>query len=275
MCIPVIDPKERARERTEEDGAKSDRAILRGAVVSDLHMFSSRSAAERRTDEIHRAVEDSDIFVFNGDTFDFRWSRFGEPGATSVAAIEWIADLAARHPDCRFHFVLGNHDANYKFQRALAKLCNLERNLDWHAYYLKVDDTLFLHGDVVERKMNVKDLAEYRRGWQNGIGMPRALARGYGAVNLLGVDRTVCSFRSRSLAVRRILHYLRHVEQLDSLKHVYFGHTHLRFRNYTRQGIQFHNSGAFLRGFRGKPMRFLISRPTALSSEQQGRRNGS
>ena len=244
-------------------GPPAGATMLRGAVVSDLHMFSSRSTVGKRMDEIHQAAEKSAVFVFNGDTFDFRWSRLGEASATSSAAIEWIANLAARHPHCQFHFVLGNHDANYKFQRALARLCNLGRNLDWSAYYLRLGDKIFLHGDVTLRDMDVRGLAEMRRAWQNHSGLPKALAHGYGAINRLGIDKAVCSFHPRRRMARRILYYLRHVEPFDAVNHVYFGHTHTRFEDYFHEGIQFHNSGAYLRGFRSRPLKFAVEKMEA------------
>ncbi len=48
--------------------------INTACVLSDLHMFCRRSHWRERVPEIRRAAAACDLFVFNGDTFDFKWS---------------------------------------------------------------------------------------------------------------------------------------------------------------------------------------------------------
>ncbi|HTN77248.1 MAG TPA: metallophosphoesterase, partial [Pirellulaceae bacterium] len=83
--------------------------------VSDLHLFSRRSQAQRYRDQLHATARDAKVFVLGGDIFDFRWSMLKSVEVTVDAAIIWLEELIAPHPDCQFHFVLGNHDCNRRF----------------------------------------------------------------------------------------------------------------------------------------------------------------
>ena len=112
--------------------------------------------------DIHGAAAKADIFVLNGDTFDFRWSCHGSTVETARKAIGWLEKLTARAPDCFFHFVLGNHDHVGVFIDELHEFAERTPNLAWHPYYVKVGDTLFLHCDVANRRMTAADLERYR-----------------------------------------------------------------------------------------------------------------
>ena len=64
--------------------------ILR--TVSDLHLFCRRSQGHAQQDAIERALAESDIFVFNGDTFDFRWTTLNTFEETALASAEWLVN---------------------------------------------------------------------------------------------------------------------------------------------------------------------------------------
>ncbi|MFA6244267.1 MAG: metallophosphoesterase, partial [Candidatus Hydrogenedentales bacterium] len=81
-----------------------------GYVVSDLHLFSRRSDYSVHERHIFQAAAKADVFVLNGDTFDFRWTTLPSIDLTVVAAIRWLRALTERFPNCYFHFILGNHD---------------------------------------------------------------------------------------------------------------------------------------------------------------------
>ena len=40
-------------------------------VISDLHLFSRRSEFDSHADAVHHAAAQCDLFILNGDTFDF------------------------------------------------------------------------------------------------------------------------------------------------------------------------------------------------------------
>ena len=62
----------------------------RGAVISDLHLLSNRTTLHRHIKEVEAELSNVDLFVLNGDIFDFEWSRHNGPEASIAAAIEWI-----------------------------------------------------------------------------------------------------------------------------------------------------------------------------------------
>ena len=80
-------------------------------------------------------------------------------------AVQWLRELTAACPRCQFHVVLGNHDYHQAF---IDRLMMLERevpNLSWHRYYVRLGSSVFLHGDVANRRMDARMLAEAREEW--------------------------------------------------------------------------------------------------------------
>ncbi len=125
-----------------------------GYFVSDLHLFTRRSHAERHTESIRRAASRARMFVLGGDIFDFRWTKLPSVAHTMDEAVRWIDDLVAPHPRCDFHFVLGNHDYHERFMERLEKYSRMRANFAWHRYFLRDDHNVFLHGDVADRPMD-------------------------------------------------------------------------------------------------------------------------
>ena len=116
-------------------------------VVSDLHMFCRRSDWHHFLPEMHQAAEQADLFVFNGDTFDFKWSTT-DVSETVKLAEAFLENFCKKHPHCQFHVNLGNHDHVPELMEALEALSKRLKNLTWHPYYLRVGNSVFLHGDV-------------------------------------------------------------------------------------------------------------------------------
>ena len=92
----------------------------RVAFVSDLHLFTRRSKAPRYLEAMRSAAARSKTFVLGGDIFDFRWSTLGTTSATVEAAVQWLEQFAADHPDCHFHYLLGNHNYHRRFLQRLS-----------------------------------------------------------------------------------------------------------------------------------------------------------
>ena len=61
-----------------------------GLVLSDLHLFSIRSCGEHHLLSIRESLEQADHIVFNGDTFDFRWSQYSTEEQSIAAALAWL-----------------------------------------------------------------------------------------------------------------------------------------------------------------------------------------
>ena len=68
-------------------------AIREGVFVSDLHLFSPRSAAQAVPDQLAQVSAADQCIVLGGDIFDFRWSIRGSHELTLSAAIHWLEEL--------------------------------------------------------------------------------------------------------------------------------------------------------------------------------------
>jgi len=112
-------------------------------------------------DEIALAASRAEVFVLGGDIFDFRWSSI--PILRAVErAVRWLRELASACPRCHFHLVLGNHDYHQALIDRLVELDKEVSNLSWHRYYVRLGSSVFLHGDVADKTMDARRLAEAR-----------------------------------------------------------------------------------------------------------------
>jgi UDP-2,3-diacylglucosamine pyrophosphatase LpxH len=220
--------------------------------VSDLHLFANRSDAHRYLEAITRAALHAEAFVLGGDIFDFRWSSIPILRAVERAA-EWLRELASACPRCEFHLVLGNHDYH---QALIDRLAVLERevsNLSWHRYYVRLGSSVFLHGDVADKTMDARMLAEARDQWLDRRRRGPFMSALYDVVVMTQLHRPVPHLvYAKRIVVRRILKYLESIGQgpHDGVRNVYFGHTHRRLSNYRYRGLAFHNGGAPIKGMK-------------------------
>ncbi len=231
------------------------------SCVSDLHMFCRRSKVESHIARIEQSIQESDIFVFNGDTFDFRWSIHASIEETVDASIDWLRAVVTKAPDCQFYFILGNHDNLQLFMKALDDLCKILPNLEWHSYYVKLDRHLFLHGDVTNRNMTAADLAEYREGWLHDEQKGEWMNRIYDAAFHLGIHKLVnrWAFPTDQI-ISRIQFYLEDIGEGkgSDTKHIFFGHTHVMIDSIERDGQHFTNGGSPMQGIRFEVLRTRI-----------------
>jgi UDP-2,3-diacylglucosamine pyrophosphatase LpxH len=218
--------------------------------VSDLHLFANRSNVHRYLDELAQAAFQADTFVLGGDIFDFRWSRIPILRAVDRAA-DWLSELAASCPLCEFHLVLGNHDYH---QALIDRLADLEKevpNLSWHHYYVRLGSSVFLHGDVADKTMDARMLAEAREEWLDERRRGPFMSALYDVVVMTRLHKPVPHLvYAKRIVVRRIWKYLESIGQgpSDGVRNVYFGHTHRRMANYSYRGLIFHNGGAPIKG---------------------------
>jgi UDP-2,3-diacylglucosamine hydrolase len=220
--------------------------------VSDLHLFANRSDAHRYLREIAVAASHAEAFVLGGDIFDFRWSRIPILRAVDRAA-QWLSELAESAPQCQFHLVLGNHDYHQALIDRLVRLEKQTVNLSWHRYYVRLGSSIFLHGDVADKTMDARRLAEARQEWLHHRQRGPFMSALYDVVVMARLHKSVPHLvYAKRIVVRRIVKYLESIGQgpRDGVQNVYFGHTHRRMSNYHYRGLAFHNGGAPLKGMK-------------------------
>ena len=223
----------------------------RGLFVSDLHLFARRSLGLSEVAQFDRLAASADYFVFGGDIFDFTWSRLPSQSATATAAAEWLEARMAAAPNCRFDYLLGNHDHHELFLAHLERLSHQYENFHWDPYLLRRDNQVFLHGDVADGHVTPERLEASRKKRLKHRTMPRLLDSVYDAA-ILARAHTVTAkvFHPHRRVAKRILSYLERLEMTPGtgVTDVYFGHTHVGMDNFDFQGVRFHNGGAPIRG---------------------------
>ncbi|MBW3599141.1 MAG: metallophosphoesterase [Planctomycetes bacterium] len=222
--------------------------------VSDLHLFSRRSHAHLLADDLYRAAAGARTFVLGGDIFDFCWTTLPSVSHTVEAALAWLRRLVEPHPECEFHFILGNHDANRRFTRLLPEFTASVPNFAWHPYYVRLGGSLFLHGDVAEgAAMDHERLNQYRARWCREHKHGPVANRVYDAAVAAHLHRAIgTAAHPTRRVVRRLATYAERMGHglANGLRHVYFGHTHSAMAGYRYGGLAFHNGGAPMRGLR-------------------------
>jgi UDP-2,3-diacylglucosamine pyrophosphatase LpxH len=232
--------------------------------VSDLHLFSRRSQAEKHLPSMQQYAASAHTFVLGGDIFDFRWTTLSSISATIDAAIHWLDQFVSEHPECQFHFVLGNHDSNRNFVRKLSILSARVENLAWHPYYLRVDDSLFLHGDVADGPRDERALARKRDRWHHERKRGPVFNAMYDMVIQARLHKAVSNAVHREqFVLRRVHRYLCNVGQgpESGLRHVYFGHTHAAMSDVEYGGLTFHNGGAPIAGLQFRVLETGLAQP--------------
>jgi UDP-2,3-diacylglucosamine pyrophosphatase LpxH len=218
--------------------------------VSDLHLFANRSNGHRYLEEIVQTASRAETFVLGGDIFDFRWA--GIPTLRAVErAVHWLVELTGSCPKCHFHLVLGNHDYH---QALIDRLMDVEKhiaNLSWHRYYVRLGSSVFLHGDVADKEMDARMLAEAREEWLDARRRGPFLSMLYDVVVLTRLHKPFPRLvYAKRIVVRRIFKYLENIGEGPGhgVRDVYFGHTHRKLSNYVYRGLRFHNCGAPIKG---------------------------
>jgi len=222
----------------------------RGAVVSDLHFLTIRSTLQEHLSSLMTAAEASDLFVFNGDIFDFKWSQHGGFPQSVRIAEAWIRTLVSAHSETHFVFLLGNHDCIDPYKTALDSIERGLKNFEWHENWFRLKKKLFLHGDVCHAGGTAKALRAYRNRWSRMLRTSPFSHAAYWAVGRSGLPAVAPRFLRRKACARQILDYLAEElgDDFSSLEEVYFGHLHKSFRDFQIDGMIFHNTGAAKKG---------------------------
>lgn len=217
-----------------------------GAFISDLHLFARRSRGGLYLPEICRAAANSEHFVLGGDIFDFKWSTLPSTEKTLDAAVHWIEALIAAAPETRIHFIVGNHDDHPGLLARLPEIAGRHERFQWERYYLRIGNSIFLHGDVADRKMTAAALEQRRLQFRH---QPHSRWRhhAYQLAVKAQIHRALPhAVYPKRVVARRILTYLDDIGQgpESGVQQVYFGHTHRALDGYRHAGVEFHNAGA-------------------------------
>lgn len=228
-----------------------------GYVVSDLHIFSCASRYQRLLPMFYEAVRARSVVVLNGDTFDFKRSHYPSSRETAQHAVKWVEDLCARFPATQIYYLLGNHDCHAIFVEQLLDLQTRHSTLQVHEDTLILNDSLFIHGDVVDLPEDSLDLSARRQFYAHIE--PSLSSKAFAQL----VTRTRLNIldhlrHSQAELGRRLLRYVRgtHREILPTIKRIYFGHTHVPFHGVEIEGVLFYNTGSMIRGSRWMPAEF-------------------
>jgi UDP-2,3-diacylglucosamine hydrolase len=246
--------------------------IATGHTISDLHLLTNRSSADRMMPRLHEAAAEARLFVFNGDIFDFRWSKYRRMMPSIEFVERWIGELVTRHPDCQFVFIMGNHDSMPPYGELLTRLSQRYDNLAWEPHYLKLGPKIFLHGDVRESPTAAK-LAVYRTRWHKPPHRKRLAHAAYYLFNWSRIPRLIQEMVPTHRLTSAVIKYLR-VElgsDFETISDVYCGHTHRPVTDYRWGGLSFHNTGATIHGVRSRIQTFTYD-PAEL--EQALQRSG-
>ncbi len=229
--------------------------------VSDLHMFAQRSLPHHYEKAIPDVVRQADVLVLGGDIFDFKWSTLSSTRATVQAAIDWLHQLIQLNPNCELHYVLGNHDYDPELMKQLDRFAEKHRQFNWHKFYLQIGTSLFLHGDVADRKIKHDQLVSQRSRWKAHKSKGRISNGLYDwAINLRLHKVVNLIMHQRNAVVKRLMFYLIDigVDLENDIQNVYFGHTHAVVDGYHVAGITFHNGGAPFKGVDFQIIRAVI-----------------
>lgn len=218
--------------------------------ISDLHLFSDRSNFNEHLASVEAAIESADLCIWGGDLFDFRWNQLQSEQLAVSQAIEWIENWVRRYPRKTFLYVDGNHDANVLFRASLRRWANDEATFHCGFNCLRVADTLFIHGDVIEGRGTTESFREYRLRWEQKPTASKLARRAYDAAIAIRAHQVAAMAAHRQRATcLRLLQWMQQQPQVETsgVKRIAFGHTHRKLHDYQLGGIRFYNGGASIR----------------------------
>lgn len=235
-----------------------------GVFVSDLHLFSPRSDACQIRKQLSLVTCHEQCIVLGGDIFDFRWSDKGGHLATLRAAHSWLYDLLESTGDTQIVFLPGNHDCHPEFLAQLSELADEVPRFTWFDHHVQIGDSLFLHGDILDARNNVRGLPAYRSKFHHATPQPRIAHRTYDMAVGMRIHKLVPRVRHHPLlTVQRLWSHIQHLplSQQRKVARVYFGHTHVPIHGLRWKEIQFFNPGAALRHMNPQIHRFTFEAP--------------
>jgi len=233
--------------------APSDNAVF----ISDLHLFSPRSVADEDSRWIARQYHTCQTVVLGGDIFDYRWSRHGATGATTVAAREWLERLI-EDVDGRVIYLPGNHDAHPELLSTLDELQKRSDRFTWEYHSVRFGNTLCLHGDICDAG-GLSGLERYRSRYHQEKRKSNVANRTYDVAVALRVHQAIPAMRHHlGRYSQRLAAHIRVLPQAAGVDRVIFGHSHHFLDDCRVGGLHLFNPGACLRHLTYQPVMFRI-----------------
>lgn len=201
-------------------------------------------------------VQQSKRFILGGDIFDFRWCTQVSVGHAVDDSIDWLQRLIEFNTDCKFYYLLGNHDCHPAFVESLDRLSHSIPQLSWHRHFLRLDQNVFLHGDIVDTRVlpgqDFHSVLDAKRLKGELRKPPTQVSHAmYDMAVRARIHRLVVQVAKRPKPVlQRLTHYLEahSLDRSTGVQNVYFGHTHRKLTDVPHEGIRFHNPGAAIKG---------------------------
>ncbi len=234
--------------------------------VSDLHLFSNRSTGDLILPELRDRVRQTHTVVLGGDIFDFKWSTHESDERSVEKAVEWTEDLLEQNANCEYHYILGNHDSRPEFVEQLDALASRHPNFTWHRYFARLDNCLFLHGDVADGPLDHARLDSRRQKFERKKKKTGLWHVAYDMAIHARLHRLVVLSIREMKVLRRINAYVERIGHGldDGVTDVYFGHTHVDLDGIQYQGLCFHNGGAAIRGMKFRIVETTLSAPATV-----------
>lgn len=251
----------------------SERIPQRVVFISDLHLFSGRCNVEEHQLAIEQAVDWSELCVWGGDLFDFRWSRLSNEATTVDRAIGWLEDWCERYPETSFAFLQGNHDVHASFANRLQAWARDTPQFVSGLECLRIGDTLMLHGDVIEGNGSSEAFWEYRNRWSGRPPASRVQHRAYDVAIAARLHRAVATAaHSNRRTCLRLLRWMHAQPEaaVAGVSRVVFGHTHRMMSGRRVRGVQFFNGGATIRHVPFSPVALDSFHPPSPSGSASG-----
>jgi len=227
-----------------------DDSVKSLCFVSDLHLFSDRCNWNEHQHTVQQVIEASDLVIWGGDLFDFRWSRLGSEKHSIRESFGWLERWLRLFPSKTYLYLDGNHDAHLPFRRELQRWGDDQKNFHCGYDCLRIGNTLFTHGDVIEGRGNLQSFRDYRARWENRSTASSLASRAYDlAVAVRAHQAAALAVNRRRSTCLRLLHWMNQQpsEQVAGIQRIVFGHTHRRIDAYEVAGIRFYNGGAAIR----------------------------
>jgi len=227
-----------------------NRDVTQAVFVSDLHLMSTRSTAEEHAFLIEQSVKQSEVVVWGGDLFDFRWSRFRTEHESVAFAIGYLNDWLTNFPNQQFVFLRGNHDASPLFLSHLDRWAEAHERFTVAGDILRIKDAVMLHGDQIEGRGKQARFDRYRQKWAEKKRAALWRFSPYDAIVTARAHKVAAAVAHRNrLTVKRLAKYLE-LHGLgcdDGIRRVVFGHTHRVVNGYELDGVRFYCGGAAIR----------------------------
>ncbi len=216
----------------------------KGYVISDFHFLSEQDLKGPAGDKLESLAREADFLVIAGDMLDFRRLQ-DQSNQLMHDAIVYLDALLTRNPDCRVFYVLGNHDGLAFLHDALKELSARRANFEVCPVSLRFGDRLFFHGDLPFEK-HLPEPLERPRVMRDK--RPKRLrGRCYLLILRWRLHRGPFTWFLQWFTATGITRWLGRTpdEYRRGIREVYFGHIHLPFAGYRKNGMVFHNSGSW------------------------------